>query len=80
MVVKKKKEECCLWTCRVKVLEISDYEGGLREQKQMRHFLGTLECLETVKVVVDPDKDSEFVRANVMALPRRSSKCTVQFI
>ncbi|XP_056859100.1 F-box/LRR-repeat protein At1g48400-like isoform X2 [Raphanus sativus] len=75
----KKKVECCLWTCRVKVLEISDYGGRFRELKQMRHFLGNLECLETVKVGVDPDKNSEFVRANVTALPRLSSKCTIQF-
>ncbi|KAJ4912834.1 F-box/RNI-like/FBD-like domains-containing protein [Raphanus sativus] len=78
MVVKKKKEECCLRTCPVKVLEISDY-GGRRELKQMRHFLGNLECLETVKVGVDPDKNCQFVRANVTALPRLSSKCTIQF-
>ncbi|XP_018467960.1 F-box/LRR-repeat protein At1g48400-like [Raphanus sativus] len=80
MVVKKKKEECCLRTCRVKVLEISDYGGRRPELKQMRHFLGNLECLETVKVGVDPDKNSEFVRANLMTLPKLSSKCTIQFI
>ncbi|KAJ0232581.1 F-box domain-containing protein [Hirschfeldia incana] len=75
-----KKRVCCLQTCRVKVLEISDYGGCFQELEQMRHFLGNLECLETVKVGVHPaDKNIEFLRANVMALPRLSSKCTIQF-
>ncbi|KAF8047649.1 hypothetical protein N665_2896s0001 [Sinapis alba] len=81
--MKKKKKVCCLHTCRVKVLEILDYGGCFQEVEQMRHFLGNLECLETVKVGVDPEnrgKNDEFVRANVMALPKLSSKCTIQFI
>ncbi|KAG5413608.1 hypothetical protein IGI04_001175 [Brassica rapa subsp. trilocularis] len=78
--MKNMKEVCCLQTCRVNVLEISDYGGRFQELKQMRHFLDNLECLETLKVGVDPDKNSEFVRANVMALPRLSSRCSIQFI
>ncbi|KAJ0239330.1 F-box domain-containing protein [Hirschfeldia incana] len=77
---KMEKKKCCLQTCRVKVLEISDYGGCFQEVEQMRHFLGNLECLETVKVGVHPDKNSEFVRANVMALPLLSSKCTIQLL
>uniref|UniRef100_A0A1J3DMP2 F-box/LRR-repeat protein n=1 Tax=Noccaea caerulescens TaxID=107243 RepID=A0A1J3DMP2_NOCCA len=41
---------CCLWTCQVKVLEISGYRGTWRELKQMRHFLGKLKYLETVNI------------------------------
>ncbi|KAG2238747.1 hypothetical protein Bca52824_091987 [Brassica carinata] len=78
--IKENQKVCCLRTCGVKVLEISDYGGRFQELQQMRYFLGNLERLETVKVLVDPDKNSEFVRANVMALPRLSSKCTIQFI
>ncbi|KAG2249055.1 hypothetical protein Bca4012_087619 [Brassica carinata] len=78
--MKKLKEVCCLQTCRVKVLEISDYGGCFKELKQMIHFVDNLECLEILKVGVDPDKNSELVRANVMPLPRLSSKCTIQFI
>ncbi|CAF2149028.1 unnamed protein product [Brassica napus] len=78
--IKKMKEVCCLQTCRVKLLEISDYGGYFQELKQMSHFLDNLECLETLKVGVNPDKNSEFVRDDVMALPRLSSKCTIQFI
>ncbi|WZY69131.1 hypothetical protein YC2023_001371 [Brassica napus] len=63
-----------------KLLEISDYGGYFQELKQMSHFLDNLECLETLKVGVNPDKNSEFVRDDVMALPRLSSKCTIQFI
>ncbi|KAL0693442.1 hypothetical protein Bca4012_060622 [Brassica carinata] len=70
-------------TCRVKLLEISDYGDCFQELEQMRHFLGNLECLETVKVGLHPDNkgtNAEFVRANVMTLPKLSSKCTIQFI
>ncbi|EFH67658.1 hypothetical protein ARALYDRAFT_473928, partial [Arabidopsis lyrata subsp. lyrata] len=63
------------------VLEISEYGGSFLELKQMRHFLGKLKCLETVKVGVDADNEnnSEFLRANLLALPRLSSKCNIQF-
>ncbi|KAG2302306.1 hypothetical protein Bca52824_030957 [Brassica carinata] len=80
---KKNKKVNCLQTCRVKLLEISDYGDCFQELEQMRHFLGNLECLETVKVGLHPDNkgtNAEFVRANVMTLPKLSSKCTIQFI
>ncbi|CAL9227006.1 unnamed protein product [Arabidopsis halleri] len=71
----------CLSRCRVKVLEILGYGGSFRELKQMRHFLGKLRCLETVRVGVKEDsKKSNYLVANVMALPRVSSKCKIQFI
>ncbi|XP_010448995.1 PREDICTED: F-box/LRR-repeat protein At1g48400 [Camelina sativa] len=82
-----KKDISCLWTCQVKLLEISDYGGSSQELRQMIHFLGKLACLETVKVgVIAADDDNsnnnnnELVRANVVALPRLSSKCNIQFI
>ncbi|KAG5404802.1 hypothetical protein IGI04_010921 [Brassica rapa subsp. trilocularis] len=56
---KKKMEEeelCCLSACQVKVLNISGYGGSRRELKQMRHFLGNLKCLVTVKVGVKAKK------------------------
>ncbi|KAG7543504.1 Leucine-rich repeat 2 [Arabidopsis thaliana x Arabidopsis arenosa] len=71
---------CCLWTCRVKVLEISGYGGSSREVKQMEHFLGKLKYLETVKIGVEEDNNSEYLRANLMTLARASSKCNIQFI
>ncbi|CAN6921800.1 unnamed protein product, partial [Brassica oleracea] len=81
--MEKKKEVSCLQTCGVKVLEMSDYGGCFQELEQMRHFLGNLECLETVKVGVVPEnegRNAEFVRVDVMTLPKLSSKCTIQFI
>ncbi|CAE6200706.1 unnamed protein product [Arabidopsis arenosa] len=71
---------CCLSTCRVKVLEISGYGGSYREVKQMEHFLGKLKYLETVKIGVEEDNNSEYLRANLMTLARASSKCNIQFI
>ncbi|CAH8277153.1 unnamed protein product [Arabidopsis lyrata] len=71
---------CCLSTCRVKVLEISGYGGSSRELKQMEHFLGKLKYLETVKIGVEEDNNSEYLCANLMTLARASSKCNIQFI
>ncbi|KAJ0234536.1 F-box domain-containing protein [Hirschfeldia incana] len=81
--VKDEEEICCLSTCQVKVLEISEYGGSFQELKQMRHFLEKLECLETVKVCADAEEnnsDGEFLRANLLSLPRLSSKCNIVFI
>ncbi|KAL9309002.1 F-box/LRR-repeat protein [Arabidopsis thaliana] len=81
-IVQKEEALCCLRTCQVKVLQISEYGGSFQELKQMRHFLGKLECLETVKVGVhaENNNNSEFLRANVLTLPRVSAKCNVHFI
>ncbi|CAN6999227.1 unnamed protein product [Brassica oleracea var. botrytis] len=76
------EEVCCLLTCQVKVLEISDYIGSSQELKQMRHFLGKLKCLESLEVSVDADNNdnSELLRDNLMTIPRISLKCNIQFI
>ncbi|KAL0878156.1 hypothetical protein Bca101_027862 [Brassica carinata] len=82
--VKHKEEEekvCCLLTCQVKVLEISDYRASSQEVKQMRHFLGKLKSVESVKVSVDAeDNNRELLRDNLLALPRISSKCHIQLV
>ncbi|CAL9218103.1 unnamed protein product [Arabidopsis halleri] len=82
-IVMNKKEEkiCCLCICQVNVLEVSGYGGSFQELKQMRHFLGKLECLETVKVgvVADTANRNEFLRAKLLTLPRLSTKCNIQF-
>ncbi|KAF8102943.1 hypothetical protein N665_0190s0060 [Sinapis alba] len=67
-------------TLHTLVFKILDYGACFQELEQMRHFLGNLECLETVKVGVYPGKNDEFVRANLTTLPKLSSKCTIQFI
>ncbi|KAG7573020.1 FBD domain [Arabidopsis suecica] len=84
---KKEEKECCLSTCQVKVLNILGYRGTCRELKQMRHFLGNLRCLETVKVGVtlkpreDNNGNNKYQRItnDVMELPRVSSNCLIQF-
>ncbi|CAH8253160.1 unnamed protein product [Arabidopsis lyrata] len=87
-VTNKKKGECCLSTCQVKVLNISGYRGTCREQKQMSHFLANLKCLETVKVGVevdhreDNDANNTYLRITnaLMKLPRVSSNCRIHFL
>ncbi|KAH0883535.1 hypothetical protein HID58_059631 [Brassica napus] len=89
---KKKMEEeekvCCLSTCQVKVLNISGYGGTGRERKQMRHFLGNLKCLETVKVGLVAENHHEDNSVNnhyqiitnaLTKLPRASSNCQIHF-
>ena len=77
----KSKVISCLWTCPVKVLEIVEYGGSFQELKQMRHFLGKLECLETVRVGgIDAD-NTIVLRANLLSLPIVSSNCNnIHFI
>ncbi|XP_019101969.1 PREDICTED: putative F-box protein At1g64540 [Camelina sativa] len=70
---------CCLSAWRIKVLEITGYGGSFRELKQMRHFLGKLQCLETVRIGVQKDSN-KYLRANLTTLPRASPKCNIQFI
>ncbi|RID60873.1 hypothetical protein BRARA_E00065 [Brassica rapa] len=79
-MMKKSKVISCLWTCPLKVLEIVEYGGSFQELKQMRHFLGNLESLETVRVGIDAD-NSMFLRANLLVLPIVSSNCNnIHFI
>ncbi|CAA7018357.1 unnamed protein product [Microthlaspi erraticum] len=52
---------------------ISGYGGSFQELKQMRHFLGKLQCLQTVKVGVAASDNNKFLRAKLLALPRLSS-------
>ncbi|CAN6842432.1 unnamed protein product [Brassica oleracea] len=65
-VARKNKEEevCCLSTCQVKVLKVSGYRGTRRELNQMKHFLGNLKCLETVKVDVEVENHREDKNVN----------------
>ncbi|KAJ0239972.1 F-box domain-containing protein, partial [Hirschfeldia incana] len=90
---KKKMEEeaeiCCLSACQVKVLNISGYGGTRRELKQMRHFLGNLKCLYTVKVGVKAKKHGEDDNGNnnyqritsaLTKLPIASSNCQIHFL
>ncbi|CDY58942.1 BnaAnng15600D [Brassica napus] len=79
---KKKMEEekvCCLSTCQVKVLNISGYRGTGRELKQMRHFLGNLKCLETVKVDNSVNNHYQRITNALTKLPRASSNCQIHF-
>nr|VDD13933.1 unnamed protein product [Brassica oleracea] len=65
-IARKKMEEevCCLSTCQVKVLKVSGYRGTRRELNQMKHFLGNLKCLETVKVGVEVENHREDKNVN----------------
>ncbi|XP_020891333.1 putative F-box protein At1g64540 [Arabidopsis lyrata subsp. lyrata] len=76
----KKSGMCCLSACRIKVLEIKGYGGSLIELKQMRHFLGKLKCLETVRIGIERDSNNQNLRANLRTLHRASSECNIQFI
>lgn len=72
----------CLSTCRVKVLEISGYGGTCKELKQMRHFLGKLKYLETVKISLQIEKNDNYwlrVTNDLKNLPRVSTNSQIYF-
>ncbi|KAL1190811.1 F-box/LRR-repeat protein [Cardamine amara subsp. amara] len=82
MMMMEEEQVSCLSTCRVKVLEISGYGGTCKELKQMRHFLGKLKYLETVKISLQIEKNDNYRQrvTNVLKkLPRLSSKCQIHF-
>ncbi|CAH8282522.1 unnamed protein product [Eruca vesicaria subsp. sativa] len=87
-IARKKMEEevCCLSICQVKVLKILGYGGTRKELNQMRHFLGNLKCLDTVKVGVEPESHREENNVNnhyhritnaLTKLSRASSDCQI---
>ncbi|CAA7039000.1 unnamed protein product [Microthlaspi erraticum] len=74
---------CCLWSCQVKVLEISRYRGMWRELEQMRHFLGNLKYLETVNIYLHQEvKSSSYLRvtSDLKKLRRISPTCQIHFL
>jgi len=70
-----------LLSCHVKVLEITEYEGSMKELEQMKRFLEELSCLELVKVCASAKNDKEKLRVtmDLLMLSRVYSKCKVQF-
>lgn len=66
----------CLSSSRVKVLEISGYQGNKRELNQMKHFLKNLLCLELVKI--RPEEKRNNLQVTMDMFPRASSKCKIQ--
>ncbi|KAJ4907106.1 F-box/RNI-like/FBD-like domains-containing protein [Raphanus sativus] len=68
MKIVNEEKLCCLETCQVKVLKISEYGGSFQELKQMKHFLDKLQCLETVKVGFNTNDNIDFLQAKLLAL------------
>ncbi|KAG5373627.1 hypothetical protein IGI04_043057 [Brassica rapa subsp. trilocularis] len=73
-------EYSCLLSCPVEVLKINEYYGSVNELEQTKHFLGKLPCLELV-VVCARETSSEAklqIMAELLMIPRASSKCKIQ--
>ncbi|KAL0741730.1 hypothetical protein Bca4012_083243 [Brassica carinata] len=69
-----------LLSCPVEVLKINKYNGYVNELEQMKHFLGKLSCLELVEVRAQATSSEEKLQimADLLMLPRASSKCKIQ--
>ncbi|CAH8358088.1 unnamed protein product [Eruca vesicaria subsp. sativa] len=69
-----------LLSCSVEVLKINTYEGSLNDLEQIKHFLGKLSCLELVEVRTQAgSSDARLqIMADLLMLPRASSKCKIQ--
>ncbi|KAL1191101.1 F-box/LRR-repeat protein [Cardamine amara subsp. amara] len=66
----------CLSSSRVKVLEISGYQGKKRELNQMKHFLKKLSCLELVKI--RPEEKGNNLQVTIDMFLGASSKWKIQ--
>ncbi|XP_010495194.1 PREDICTED: F-box/LRR-repeat protein At3g58980-like [Camelina sativa] len=69
-----------LSSCPVKVLEITEYEGSIKELDRMKRFLEELSCLELVKVCASAKDDKEKLRlsTDLLMLCRASSQCEIK--
>ncbi|CAN6839275.1 unnamed protein product [Brassica oleracea] len=73
-------EYSCLLSCPVEVLKINEYNGSVNELEQMKYFLGKLPCLELVEVCAQATSSEAKLQimADLLMIPRASSKCKVQ--
>jgi len=69
-----------LLSCPIKVLKITEFVGDIGEIVQMKHVLGKLPCLELLEVHVQARRDDKKLQimADLLMLPRTSSKCKVK--
>ncbi|KAG7555384.1 F-box domain [Arabidopsis suecica] len=68
-----------LLSCPIKVLKITKFVGDIGEIVQVKHVLGKLPCLELLEVDVQARRDDkkQQIMADLLMLPRASSKCKV---
>lgn len=73
-------EYSCLLSCPVEVLKIHEYYGSVNDLEQMKHFLGKLPRLELVEVCAQATLSEAKLQimADILMLPRASSKCKIQ--
>ncbi|KAF3582813.1 hypothetical protein DY000_02033737 [Brassica cretica] len=73
-------EYSCLLSCPVEVLKINEYYGSVNELEQMKHFLGKLPCLGLVEVCARATSSEAKLQimADLLMIPRASSKCKIQ--
>ncbi|CAA7044316.1 unnamed protein product [Microthlaspi erraticum] len=66
----------------VKVLEIYGFRGNVGEFTQTKWFLWHLQFLQVMKVEIDADDDDKKLQltSDLLALPKRSSKCQIHFL
>lgn len=65
----------------MKVLELTEYKGSIKELEQMKRFLEEFSCLEIVKVRASAKGDKKKLRlkTDLLMLPRASYKCEIKF-
>ncbi|CAL9245424.1 unnamed protein product [Arabidopsis halleri] len=69
-----------LLSCPIEILKITYFEGEIKELVQLKHVLEKLQCLMLLKVHVkarEIDRNLQIL-ADLLMLPRASSKCKIQ--
>ncbi|CAL9224383.1 unnamed protein product [Arabidopsis halleri] len=73
-----------LTSCPVKVLEIKEFQGTMKEMHMIKHFLDYFPCLKELKIYItenDPTKrEVSEVTAEKIKLYNKSSSCNVQLL
>ncbi|VVB03566.1 unnamed protein product [Arabis nemorensis] len=65
----------------MKVLRIYEFRGSVRELSQVKYFLWEMKILQVMKVEIDADDNKKLqIMSHLLALPKRSSKCQIEFL
>ncbi|XP_019101750.1 PREDICTED: F-box protein At3g62430-like [Camelina sativa] len=69
-----------LLTCPIEILKITQFKGYIEEMVQLKRVLEKLQCLVLLEVHVKVSSDEEKLQilADLLMLPRASSKCKVE--
>ncbi|XP_010450919.1 PREDICTED: F-box/LRR-repeat protein At5g38396-like [Camelina sativa] len=78
--VSRKEKGRSLTSCPVKVLEIQEFQGTMKESYMINHFLNYFLCLVEIKIYMNVDIKGRDLEAIVENMKLYNKHCNVQFL